>query len=82
MNTTRRKFLCETIIAVAASSCATYAAAADYSAVISCTHCGTGFRVTWNGTAYGYGSRQCPNCHKESRVHFSPNGVEKVERVG
>lgn len=55
--------------------------AAHYEAVVSCAYCGTGFRVVWNGTDTGYGSYQCPNCHKSSRVHWGPGGVQKVERA-
>lgn len=54
---------------------------ANYAAVITCTHCGTGFRVEWNGTDTGYGSYQCPNCHNSSRAHWGLNGLERVERA-
>jgi hypothetical protein len=79
----RRKFFCYAswVGAAAVPFLGLQAEAADYSGVVSCTYCGTGFRVEWHGTDEGYGVYQCPNCHKGSRVHWGRSGIQKAERA-
>jgi transcription elongation factor Elf1 len=78
----RRKFFYKAaVVGIAGIASASTLRAANYSAVVPCSYCGTGFRVTWNGTDSGYGVYQCPKCNKGSRVHWNPNGVEKVEKA-
>lgn len=83
MKTTRRHFFCYAagmgLVGLPILTDSTQAA--DYSSVVSCTYCGTGFRVEWHGTDEGYGVYQCPNCHKGSRVHWGRTGVQKVEKA-
>jgi DNA-directed RNA polymerase subunit RPC12/RpoP len=55
--------------------------AVQYQAVIPCSHCGTGFRVEWNGTETGHTAYQCPKCSKMSRVYWDSKGVQKVEKA-
>ena len=84
MDNQRRHFFYKAVVAgtaIGLSASIASVHAANYEAIVPCSHCGTGYRVTWNGTDSGYGVSQCPKCHNGSRVHWGPKGVEKVEKA-